>query len=50
MDNPFLVGVLDGFADRNEQPQALRRAHPLQVAIAGDGDALHQFHHEIGSA
>jgi hypothetical protein len=46
VDDPLLVGVLDGLADRHEQLQPLARRQVLLVAEAGDGDAIDQLHDE----
>ena len=48
MDDPLLVGVLDGLADRHEQLQPGCHRHPCLVAILGDRHALHQLHDEEG--
>ena len=48
MNDPFLVGVLHGLADRDEQLQALLGREIALVAILGEGDALNQLHHEVG--
>gem|GEM_PF-1911699 len=46
----LLVCVLDGLADLDEQLQPGMRVEVVLVAVVGDGDAPHQFHHEVGSA
>jgi hypothetical protein len=50
VDDSFLVGVLDGVADLEEQPQPPRDWQAPLVAVAGDGHPADQFHHEIGTA
>jgi hypothetical protein len=50
VDDPLLVGVLDGLADRHEQLQPLARRQPAVVAKLRDGDAVDQLHDEIGPA
>ena len=47
---PFLMGVLNGLADLDEQLQPLARIEPPLVAELGDRDAPDQFHHEVGAA
>jgi hypothetical protein len=50
VDDPFLVGVLNGLADGNEQLEALFGGKLVLVAILGDRHALNQFHDKIGPA
>jgi hypothetical protein len=50
MDDALLVGVLDGLADGDEQLQAFADCEPVGVAILRDGQALDQFHDEIGAS
>ena len=47
---PFLMGVLDRLADRDEQLQSLRRGELGLVAILGDRHAVDQLHDEVRSA
>ncbi len=47
---PFLVGVLHGLADQEEQLQPLARREPHLVAVVGDRDAPDQLHDEVGTA
>src|SRR5437867_8919432 len=42
--------VLDGLADLYEEVQPLDGGEIVGVAVVGDADAPHQFHHEIGPA
>jgi hypothetical protein len=46
VDDAFLVRVLDGAANRDEQRDAVFHRETFGIAIAGDGDAIHEFHHE----
>ncbi len=50
MDDRLLVGVLNARADRGEQLDSLPHAEAVSIAVVGDGDALHELHHEVGSA
>ena len=50
VDDAFLMGVLDGLADRHEQLQPLPRRQLVVVAELGDGHALDQLHDEVGPA
>ena len=47
---PFLVGVLHRLADRGRTAASARAASGGFVAEVGDGDALDQFHDEVGPA
>src|SRR5262245_2943777 len=49
MNNPLLMGVLNGLANLAEQLQSLRDRQSLPVAIIRDPLPSDQFHHEIGS-
>ena len=46
VDDPFLVGVLHGVADRDEEPEPFRGGLFLLVAIVGDAHAAHELHDE----
>ena len=48
MNDGFLVGVLDGFTDLNEEAQTIGKRQLSLVAILGDGKALNVFHDEVG--
>ena len=50
VDDPLLVGVLEGVADRDEQLQPRFGRKPVSVAVGGDLLPPHQFHHKIGAA
>ena len=50
VDDPFLVGVLDGLADRHEQLKPLARSQMVLVAEVGNRDTADQFHHKIRPA
>jgi hypothetical protein len=50
VDDPLLMGVLDGLADRHEQLQPLPGRQVIVVAVPCDGDAVDQFHDEEGPA
>ena len=50
MDDPFLVGVLYGLADRDELLQSRPHRKPLAIAVIGDRHAAHQFHDEVRAA
>jgi hypothetical protein len=47
VDDPFLVGMLDGLADMQEQSQAFLDSEPVPVAILGDRNALNMLHDEV---
>ena len=46
MDDPLLVGVLDGLTDRDEQLQPGPDREPFAVAVLGDRLPAHQLHYE----
>ena len=46
VDDPLLVGVLHGLADRDEQLQPGPDREPVLVAIVGDRHAADELHHE----
>jgi hypothetical protein len=50
VNDPLLVRMLYRLSDGGEQFQPLARRQPIVVAKLGDGDAMDQFHHEIGPA
>lgn len=50
MDDPLVVGVVDGLADVGEEIQPLARAEVIGVTVGRDGNAFHQLHHEIRPA
>ncbi len=50
VDDALLVGVLHCLTDVDEQLQTFVERHSALVAEVGDGDALHQLHHEVGPA
>ena len=50
VDDPFLVRVLDGLANLDEQVEPIARGKPGFVTILRDLDAAHQFHDEVGPA
>ena len=51
VDDPFLMGVLHGLADRHEQLEPLARSKGCSsVAELGDRDAADQLHDEVGTA
>jgi len=50
VDDPFLMGVLDGLADQDEQIKSLARREVGLIAVLGDGNALDEVHHEVGPA
>ena len=50
VNDPFLMGVLHGLADRHEQFQPLARRELMLVAVLGDRHAFDQFHHEVRPA
>ncbi len=50
MNDAFLVRVLDGLANLNEQIQPFMGGKIVLVAVIGDFDAAHQFHDEIRPA
>ena len=50
VNDAFLVRVLDGPANLNEQIQPLPGGKIVLVAVIGDLDAAHQFHDEIRPA
>ena len=50
MNDAFLVGVLDGMADFDEQIETLLGAEVGLIAVVGDGYATDQFHHKVWAA
>jgi len=50
VDDAFLVRVLDGVTDLDEEVQPLARGAPVLIAVVGDLEAPHQFHDEVGPA
>ena len=50
VDDSFVMRVLNGLADIDEQFQSLRCGQPIIVTEFGDRDAPHQFHHEVRSS
>ena len=47
MDDPFLVGMLNGLAGRHEQLQTLLGRKFVAITVLVDRDPLYQLHHEI---
>ena len=50
MHDSFLMRVLNGFTDSNEQLQALVQTQFVVVAESGKRNSIDQFHHKIGPA
>ena len=50
MNDPLLMGVLDGVTDLDEQLQPVFGVKPLPIAILGDPGPPDQFHHEVRPA
>ena len=50
MDDALLVRVLDGVANLHEQLEPLLGGQVVLVAVVGDLDPAHQFHHKEGPA
>ena len=50
MDDPFLMGVLNGGADLREELQSGACRQFLAVAIVGDGDARNVLHDKVRPA
>ena len=50
VDDAFVMGVLDGAADLNKEPQPLGGGQLVLIAVVGDPHPAHQFHDEVGSA
>ena len=50
MDDPLLVGVLHGLANRDGELEPLSRRQSLLVAEPGDRDPLDQLHDKVGPA
>jgi len=50
MDDTFLMGMMDSFADMFEQLQSLLDIQFVLVAVRRDGRALDIFHDEVGPA
>jgi hypothetical protein len=48
VNDGFLVGVLDGFADLNEETETIAKRQFFLVAILSDGKPLNVFHDEVG--
>ena len=49
MDDSFLMRVLDGIANDAEQLQPLWNRQFVLISVLGDGHALDQLHHEVGT-
>ena len=49
VDDPLMMGVLDGLTDIDEEADALVRGEAVGVAVVRDRDALHQLHDEEGA-
>ncbi len=47
MNHPFLMSVLHGMADLNEQFQPLFGGQFVGIAIVGDLNATNEFHHKV---
>src|SRR5262245_53371996 len=47
VDDAFLMCVLDGLANEDEQLQALRCGKPMAIAVFSDSHPTHEFHHKI---
>ena len=50
MDDALLMRVLDGLANLDEQVEPFLGGEIVLVAVIGDADAAHQFHHEVRPA
>ena len=50
MNDAFLMGVLNGMTNVDEETQPLNRRQIVLIAVVRDGNAAHQFHHEVGPA
>ncbi len=50
MDDPLLMRVLHGLANRDSELEPLSRRQSSFVAESSDRDALDQLHHEVGPA
>jgi hypothetical protein len=50
MDDALLMGVLDGFADGEEELEALAGVEAAIIAILRDGDAVDVLHDEERTA
>jgi hypothetical protein len=50
MNDPLLVRVLNRAADLHEEVEPLLGGEITLVAVLGDADATHQFHHEVRPA
>ena len=50
VDDAFLMCMLDGIADADEEIETVARAESLRVAVLSDGDAFDEFHHEVGAS
>ena len=50
MDDPFLMRVLHGLTNGDEQLETLTGRQAVFVAVAGDGNPLDELHHEVRPA
>ena len=48
VDDAFLVGVLDGATDLNEEFQSFTGGKKILITILGDARATDEFHDEVG--
>ena len=49
MDDAFLMGVLDGIANGDEEREALGGRQVFLIALFGEGYALDELHDKIGA-
>ena len=50
VDDALLMRVLDGVTDLDEEIEPFLGGELVLVAVIGDLDPAHQFHHEVGPA
>ena len=50
VNDALLMGVLDRMADLDEQRESLSSIELILIAVVGDSNTAHQFHHEVGAA
>ena len=50
VNDSLLVRMLDGLANLDEQVETFAGAEIVLIAVIGDFDPAHQFHHEVGPA
>ncbi len=50
MDNSFVMGMLNGLANRNKEIQAILQRQAVLVAVLRERNPLYILHHEVRSS